>query len=378
MHLTFFVVCSEESIPLSKQSSTASPLLSTNALLTLGIVWGLIALLFFLFFSVPPPGQDRPQWYLNGITVLETGAFVLSSLLCFRNWKSGQIVSGRTVWFWIGLGLLCFAFGNLMFYLWGNVWGKDPAVSLGDAFYLLSYIFLAIGMFQAVLPRRLNLEVSQWILVAVVGLLGVGLAFFLSYRAGAEVEEAVTVPDPVPVEEVAPADPAAPVDPALAPADPAAPPVDPAAPPVDPAAPVDPAVTPDAAAAPEVGEEEAGSSTAPGWVVTLDAQLEPFEGTVGLLYVLGDCLLLVVAATLLVAFWGGRFSQSWKLIAIAAICLYIADMCFAYYVSQANYEEGSLWEVFWTFSAVFFGLGAVVEYAISTRSRRSSRRRRAS
>jgi hypothetical protein len=324
---------------LSKQTSTASSFLSTNALITIGIIWALVSLLFFLFFSVPPPGQDRPQWYLDGITVLETGAFLLSSFLCFRNWKSGQIVSGRTVWLWIGLGLMSFAFGNLMFYLWGNVWGKDPAVSLGDAFYLLSYVFLAIGMFQAVLPRRLNLDAKQWIVVAVVGLLGVGLAFFLAYGGGAEPEEAAIPPAPAGVEEVAPAEPEA--------------------------------------VAPEVLPADAEVSTAPGWVRALDARLEPFEGPVSLLYVLGDCLLLVVAATLLVAFWGGRFSQSWKLIAIAAICLYIADMCFAYYVSQAEYQEGSLWEVFWTFSAIFFGLGAVVEYAISTRSRRNPRRRRA-
>jgi hypothetical protein len=321
---------------LSKQSSPASPFLSTNTLIAIGIVWGLVSLLFFLFFSVPPPGQERAQWYLDGITVLETGAFLLSSFLCLRNWNSAQIVSGRTVWLWIGLGLMSFAFGNLMFYLWGNVWGKDPAVSLGDAFYLLSYIFLAIGMFQAVLPRRLNLDAKQWIAVAVIGLLGVGLAFFLSYRtAGEDIIEAPA--EPIAVEEVAPTE------------------------------------------APEGAVPEAAEpveSTAPVWVQRLDAQLEPYESFVGLLYVLGDCLLLVVAATLLVAFWGGRFSQSWKLIAIAAICLYIADMCFFYYVNLEGYQEGSLWEVFWTFSAIFFGLGAVVEYAISTRSRRSPRRRR--
>jgi hypothetical protein len=322
---------------LSKQSST--PPAYTNTLITIGIVWAIVSLLFFLFFSVPPPGQERAQWYLDGITVFETGAFLFSSFLCFRNWKSGQIVSGRTVWLWIGLGLMSFAFGNLLFYLWGNVWGQDPAVSLGDAFYLMSYVFLALGMFQAVLPRRLNLDSRQWILVAVIGLLGVGLAFFLTYRAGTEMEEPVPSLESPALEEVVPGEPEV--------------------------------IVPD-----RETEALTAASTAPSWVVALDSQLEPFESFVSLLYVLGDCLLLVVAATLLVAFWGGRFSQSWKLIAIAAFCLYIADMCFAYYVSQSDYQEGSLWEVFWTFSAVFFGLGAIVEYAISTRSRRNLRRRR--
>ena len=51
----------------------------------------------------------------------------------------------------------------------GNVWGLDPAVSLGDFFYILSYVFLAVGMFKAVLPRRLNLTVPQWLIVVGIG-----------------------------------------------------------------------------------------------------------------------------------------------------------------------------------------------------------------
>ena len=91
---------------------------------------------------------------------------------------------------------------------------------------------------------------------------------------------------------------------------------------------------------------------------------------------MGDCVLMIIAGTLLVAFWGGRYSQSWKLIAFGAFCLYVADMFFAFATNRGNYVEGDLWEVFWTFSAVFIGLGAVVEDAISKKSRRGSRRRR--
>ncbi len=336
---------------MSKQSPTASTLLSTNVLIATCIIWALIALLFFLFFSVPPPGESHPDWYLNGITLLETGAFLFTSMLCFRNWKSDQIVSGKTVWFWIGLGLLSYTIGNFFFYLWGNVWGKDPAVSPGDFFYILSYVFLVIGMFQAVLPRRLNLETQQWLLVALVGLLGAGLGFFLKY-GNLGVVSGEVVP---PAAQVAPA-------PAAAPA-PAGKGQPPAATP-----------TPPVAATPPPAEQAASQS--PAWVSTLDSALEPFERYVGLLYVVGDSLLLVVSTMLLVAFWGGRFSQSWKLIAIAALCLYIADMFFLHFVKQAEYQEGALWEVFWTLSALFFGLGAVVEYAISVRSRRTGRRRR--
>ncbi|MEO0987242.1 MAG: hypothetical protein AAFY20_17065 [Cyanobacteria bacterium J06639_14] len=316
---------------MSKQSSTTLSLLSANTLILFEVIWAVVALLFFLFFSVPPPGEDRPSWYLNGITVLETGAFAIASLLCFRNWQSGQIVSGRGVWRSIFLGLLCYTVGNIFFYIWGNQFGLDPDVSLGDFFYLFSYIFLAAGMLQAVLPRRLNLETRQWAIVALTGFLGVALALFLNYQGA----EASVLPSP----------------------------------------PIATALSHHLGIVPTVNP--AGTMvavTAPSWAIALDASLEPIEPIVSWLYVLGDCLLLVVAATLLVAFWGGRFSQSWKLIAIAAFCLYIADMFFAF---QAEYQEGDLWEVFWTFSAIFFGLGAIVENSISSRSRRTSRRRRA-
>lgn len=322
---------------MSKSSS------STPLLIGAGIAWAVIALLVFLLFGSPDASGESPGWFLALITILETGAFAISALLCFRNWRSNQIVSGGNVWFWIGAGLLSYTMGNVLFFLWGNVWGLDPAVSLGDFFYILSYIFLAAGMLKAVLPRRLNLDISQWLIVAGVGLGGVLLAYFLNYQVVEAVPAAYAAPPP-----------------ALAQAAPEAAPE------------ATSEVAPEPIAAPEVADPNA----APGWVVSLDGQLEAFEGVVGLLYLLGDCILLVIAATLLVAFWGGRFSQSWKLIAVAAFCLYIADMFFAYTLNSGYYTEGSLWEVFWTFSAVFFGMGAVVEHAVSTQSRRSPRRRR--
>lgn len=365
-----------EEFPLTKSSDAAKrSLTSSTNLILLGITWGIVSLMFFLLFSVPPPGEEQPDWYFIGITIAETGAFLLSALLCFRNWQSGQIVSGRNVWLWIGTGLLSYALGNLLFYLWGNVWGQDPAVSLGDIFYLLSYVFLGGGMLQAVLPRRLNLELKQWGVVLIIGFLGVFLAYFLNYGfGGGSLDELVPLDELQGdgVEEVAPV--TIPENAPEANGEGAA---------------TDEAVTEEATTesttttegtatedAVAADAEEEAETNAPSWVLAFDQGIEPFEGLISLLYVVGDCFLVVIAATLLVAFWGGRFSQSWKLIAIAAICLYVADMFFAYYVQQATYQEGSLWEVFWTFSALFFGMGAVVEYAISTQSRRSSRRRR--
>ncbi len=335
---------------LSRSSSGLKSIVSTRSLVLFCLAWAIVALIFFLLFSVPPPGAEHPDWFFYGITILETGAFVIATLLCFRNWGSSQIVSGRNVWLFLGLGMLCFTLGNILFFLWGTVWNLDPAVSLGDFFYILSYVFLVLGMLRAVLPRRLNLETPQWLIIAGIGFVGVALAIFLNYFAVAEVS---SLPRPS-LMQAAHAQESPPLDPAEA------------TPPAELEI-TDPEAVPPAAAV---------ETTAPGWVVALDNYLSQYEEAAGWLYVIGDCILVVIAATMLVAFWGGRFSQSWKLIAIAAFCLYIADMFFAYRINAASYEEGELWEVFWTFSAIFFAIGATVEHAISTQSRRSSRRRR--
>lgn len=313
-----------------------------------GIAWGVFSLLFSLLFS-PSGGNDPADWFVLGINFLETGAFLIASLLCFRNWRSPQIVSGRTVWFWIGLGLMMYVLGNVFFFLWGNVWGLDPAVSFGDFFYILSYVFLSVGMFQAVLPRRLNLELSQWLIVLGIGLAGILLSIFVKVQS----VEAAFLP---------PTSPPSPAAYLIA-----------QAPPADGVAPDIPA--PVTAPEPVASPAEAPSS-APGWALQIDNLLRPFEGLVGFLYLFGDIVLLIIAGTLLVAFWGGRFSQSWKLIAVAAVFLYLADMFFLYANNTNTYVEGVVWEVFWTLSAVFFWLGAVVEHAVSVNSRRSSRRRR--
>lgn len=326
---------------MSKSSTPSSATsLATPLLVGACIAWGVATLLFFLLFTAPGEDGAQPGWFVLGINLLETGAFFLAAVLCFRNWRSTQIVSGRNVWFWIGLGLLFYVLGNILFFVWGNVWQLDPAVSLGDFFYIFSYIFLAAGMFKAVLPRRLNLELSQWLIVVGIGLGGILLTIFVSLAAA---EAAVAPGASAPALYLAQAE----------------------------APPPPPEVVP-----PAIPEPVDTLSNAPGWVLQLDALLEPLADGVGMLYLIGDIVLLIIAGTLLVAFWGGRYSQSWKLIAIAAFCLYIADMFFAYATNTGAYVEGSLWEVFWTFSAVFFGLGAVVENAVSVNSRRSPRRRR--
>ncbi|MEM7792938.1 MAG: hypothetical protein AAF579_00610 [Cyanobacteria bacterium P01_C01_bin.118] len=333
------------------QSSKASQASSGQSTLILCLCWGIVSILFFLLFGALAPGEDaRPDWFLISITFLEIFAFLLAGFLCFRNSGSSQIISGRTVWLALALAMVAYAAGNVFFFLWGTVWGLDPSVSLGDGFYFISYVAMAIGMLLAALPRRIDLSLPQWVMIFAIGAVGVVLACVLNYGFPAFAHQ--LSPQPAL---------AADAQLAQAPAEESV------------VVPVEDGVEPVVELTDTEEEIVAGLLPAPVWAQDLDAALEQFEDPVVLMYVMADCFLVVIAAALLVAFWGGRFSQSWKLIAIATFCLYIADMAFA--AVGDNYVEGALWEVFWTLSALFFAAGATIEYDVSKRSRRGSRRR---
>ncbi len=341
---------------MASKSSDSKSALSVPQLVSAAIVWAVISLLFFLLFSVSG-GDDRPLWYTVATYIFEMVAFAFAAVLCFRNWRSSQIVSGRGVWLAIGLGMTSYFLGSLIFGIWEVIWLQDPAVSLADIFFIATYIFLAWGMIQAVLPRRLSLELYQWLIVGAVMVLSIVLAIFLWF--GATSEEAAELISPPGVTEAFAQTESGGEAPASAPT---------------------PGVTPDAGsgtvAEPEAETEDTTElpSSVPGWVVAIDSALSPLAGVVSLLYIIGDVALLGAATTLLLAFWGGRFSQSWRMIAAAAFCLYIADMWFLYAAEQPNYQSGSLPEVFWVFSGVLFAIGAALEYGVSTRSRRGRRR----
>lgn len=308
----------------SAQKSSKS-IFTTQSIVLAGITWGILSLLFFLLFSANPPNWYSPLTYIFGFVSNLAAAF-----LCFRNWKSPQIVSGRSVWLGIGLGMFFYFLGDILFGIWELVFDQNPAVSPGDLFYLISYICLSVGLFLAVTTRRLNLELKQWLIVAGIFLTSTLLAVWLSLPTGVDVDAISAEPGATQTRvEVAEA----------------------------------PAETPETQNVPEV-------------VIKLEETLQPLESVVTLLYTILDVLLLIAASTVLLAFWGGRTSQSWRMIAAAAFSLYIADMWFKYAIARVpDYESGGLLEIFWIFSPILFGIGAALEFDLSTRSTRRSRRR---
>jgi hypothetical protein len=249
---------------------------------------------------------------------------------------------------------------GLLFGWWELYLGLDPDVSPADLFYIAFYVLLSLGMILAVLPRRLNLEVWQWVTVAVIALAGIAFAVWVLIATP-------VAPTAASVTSVTPAEPTAIAATALEDS-------------TSPSALLVQASSPAEAPAPAPGvapeDEDALEKQPPSWALSLDRALAPLSRPVNFFYVIADVFLLIIASALLLAFWGGRFAQSWRMIAAATFSLYIADMWFKYAeTSTVEYESGGLLEVFFVFSGVLFAIGAALEYDVSSRSRRSARRR---
>jgi len=281
-------------------------LFKTQNIILLCIGWASIALLYFLLFSAKIPGLDgkptRPDWYVIGTNIFEAVAYLSASVLCLRNWRSNQIVSNRKVWLSIGVGMFAYFIGGIWFGYNEIVLHDESDISFSDIFFVLTYLCLGIGMVLALFSRRINLDTTQWLIVAVIGLLGGSLAWWISFS-----RQQPTI-------------------------------------------------------------EEVKSS------VSLLKQLAAIVNT---FYVISDVALLIIASTLLLAFWGGKASLSWRMIAAAAFSLYIADMWYKYAQSFTDYKSGDILEVFWVFSGVLFGMGAVLEHeaSLSLKRRTSGRKR---
>jgi hypothetical protein len=121
---------------------------------------------------------------------------------------------------------------------------------------------------------------------------------------------------------------------------------------------------------------EAARPAVPQWVMQMEDHLLPSCTPVNFFYIICDVALLIIAVMLLLAFWGGTFALSWQMIAAAALARYLADMWFKYAATlPTEYTSGGILEVFFVFSGILFAIGAALEFDISSRPRKSRRRR---
>jgi hypothetical protein len=274
-----------------------------------------ISLIFYLFFSGPMQGVERPLWYRIIGLCLQNVALIGSGLLCLRNGFSKRMPSGSQVWLLIGAALFSFLIGNLFFGFWELLWHLDPVGSLGDPFFVIFYVCLSLGMLLAIASKRIQLKIYQWLIVGVITLYAGAMATW------------IMTPPPISINSKTPA--VVTTAPALSNSVPAL----------------------------------AKAVDAPGWVKSIDLALKPYGQPLSRFYVWSDVVLFGLAIAMILAFWGGRLSNAWQVNAQAIICFYIADMWLAYATNHiSGYQSGFMLEVFWVFGIVQFGFAAALEF----------------
>lgn len=336
-----------------------------------GVIWAFSAAIFFLVYGA---GTAKPSdTYLIGTALFEIVAYLAAAILCLRNALSTNNVSGKSVWIGLGGGMALYSLGSCFYAYWEVVLKLNADVSIGDFCYVLSYLFLIYGMLRAVLERRLNLDPKQWAIVLGVGTIGVMIAIYVNNASVTSTAQA-----DFSWMQAAQAQSASPVKPSASPPVKATPAATLKA--VPSAVPSKVPASPSPLATPNLEKSEKPvaetKSSAPLWATQLDDALRPFKTPLNWFYVVADSCLLTIATALLTAFWGGRSSQSWRMIAFATFSLYVADIWVKYATKTQGdaYKSGSLPEVFFVFAGVLFAIGAVLEYDLS-KSRRSNRRR---
>jgi hypothetical protein len=292
------------------------------------IVWSVLSLFVYMFFSGPAQGAERPLWYrIFTAYILQNIPALFAGLLCIRNGLSSRMPSGSKVWLLMGIGLLSYFVGNLFFSSWELVWHLNSTGSLGDPFFVIFYICLSLAMFIAIASKRVKLNIYQWAILGGIFLYAAMLVVWILKPPAvsrADVPAAATAIVQTQNSAVMTSSPVPKI------------------------------------AQPDNIEE---TPDAPGWVMFFDGMLKPYGQTLNIFYVWCDVVLFTLAAAIILAFWSGRFSNAWQVNAQAIICFYIADMWFAYAGNQIkDYQVGFMLEVFWILGLIQFGVAASIEF----------------
>jgi hypothetical protein len=191
-------------------------------------------------------------------------------------------------------------------------------------------------MIVAITSKRSNLNIYQWSLVGIVGIYAASLATLIQAPAAA------TVIEPTAIIQVSAN------DNSIAP-------------------------TNNSTANIEKAEPAAPSTSNPDWVTAADNFFKPYGKILNMFYVWCDVGLSCLAIVMLLGCWGGKLSQSWRVNAQAVICIYVADMWYAYAGNQIpNYQSGFFLEAFWLIGCLQFGIGAAMEFDMVMSRRRQA------
>jgi hypothetical protein len=293
--------------------------------------WSALSLFTYIFFSGPAHGVERPLWYrIFTAYILQNVPLLVAGILCIRNGLSRRMPSGSQVWLLMGIALISFLVGNIFFSSWELVWHLNSTGSLGDPFFTIFYICLSLAMFIAIVSKRVRLNIYQWAIVAGIGIYAAIILMWILKPPAASPADAVQE-KPASIAQVQGSTTA----------------------------------TANITTAPEIAAPASEPTTElpPRWVMFFDGILKPYGQNLNIFYVWCDVVLFILAAVMILAFWGGRLSNAWQVNAQAIICFYIADMWFAYAGNQIkDYQGGFMLEVFWILGAIQFGVSAGIEF----------------
>jgi diguanylate cyclase len=145
-----------------------SELPGRNAFLWL-IPLGLL-LLARQYWAVAPFGDTTFQVWISSLIPIPVN--LTAAALCL--WVSRQEVDARAPWRWIGLGMLSFAFGD-MIYAWYQIQGLNPFPSFADFFYIGTELLLLTGFVSLPRPPFRRLEITRVVLNVSIITLGIGM-----------------------------------------------------------------------------------------------------------------------------------------------------------------------------------------------------------
>jgi hypothetical protein len=301
------------------------------------LVWAIVSILFYLFFGLSP-SEERPMWYrLLTSTFLLYTPTISAGVFCIANGLSRKKEYGKKVWLTMGIALLLWCIGCLLFSLWELYWGLDPLGCPGDLFFVAFYTMLVIATFSAIWSKRPKFNGFQWFAITGVATYAILFAVGITFISAPEGSTAT---------------------------------IDLLTPPAHAAIMAESNSTPHLIAQAE--EKEAPKtpaepqSTAPEPIKSLDAVFKPWTQVFTLYYVFADAIIVTLSAALIITSWSTKNSSPWIINSFGILCFYIADMWLAYagkYVE--NYQSGFFLEVFWILAVLLFGYAAVRDFEVA-------------
>jgi diguanylate cyclase len=121
-------------------------------------------------WAIAPFGSSEFQAWVSSLIPIPVN--LTAAALCL--WVSGQNVDARASWRWIGLAMLSFAVGD-MIYAWYQIRGLDPFPSPADFFYVGTELLLLTGFIRLPRPPFRRLEITRVVLNVLIITLGIAM-----------------------------------------------------------------------------------------------------------------------------------------------------------------------------------------------------------